>query len=491
MPTGSSAPRLPPHSGETGASTSRSSERRSSDSRSSDSRSSHNASERLSSESFQRVEPTSASLPSRSTESAKAARPHSDAQDPPNPLDSSSERIQSALNTRPAPSSRPVPSSQPTSAGTPTSSLRAGTKPTSGVRQTATPLEPGVRGFALQASSDSGELIGGRFRVEGFLGEGGTASVYLARDLQTSELVVVKRMKPQIATVPELKLRFVLEAKALASVHHPAVVRIKSIEEPEGEPPFLTLEALRGETLGDYLKREELMAVDTALFLLRYAAIALEAVHSAGIIHRDIKPDNLFLLGPQGAPEGLKVLDFGMALLADEAPQEDSTSILGTAQYMAPEQILVETVDERTDIYALGVVMFRMLTGHLPFDAQSKKDLLRHQLFSPVPPATWLNEDLSAGLVRIIHKCTRKSPALRYPSMRALLNAIDQLGDHGDAESWTSDMLPLSRSLEPDVYEPRTERGRQAAAVLAKEFGVYARPHSQVPPRSDDSSWGK
>src|SRR5690606_17193414 len=135
-------------------------------------------------------------------------------------------------------------------------------------------------------------------------------------------------------------------------------------------------EALRGETLGDYLKREEAMPVDLAVFLIREAALALASVHTAGVVHRDIKPDNLFLVGEIGRPQSLKVLDFGMARLSDEIYDENSTSILGTVQYMAPEQILVEPVDARTDGYALGVVLFRMLTGHLPFDAQSKNDLL-------------------------------------------------------------------------------------------------------------------
>jgi serine/threonine-protein kinase len=230
----------------------------------------------------------------------------------------------------------------------------------------------------------------------------------------------------------------------------------------------------------------------------RDSARALAAVHACGVTHRDIKPDNLFLVGARGAPRAVKVLDFGMAHLAPEARSalastrpllaerepEERTSILGTAQYMAPEQILVEAVDARTDVYALGVVLFRMLTGHLPFEAHGKKDLLRHQLFSPVPPVTWLEESVPEGLARLVRRCTRKCPDRRPSSMGEVLAELEGLALTGDATTPAADQLAeLSwGDYESDVYRPRTERGRAAAELLAREFGVYSRPHSPPPP---------
>lgn len=343
---------------------------------------------------------------------------------------------------------------------------------------------PSLRGFSLRPTPGVGVSVGmvvaGRYRVEGFLGEGGTALVYLARDATSDELVVVKQMKPEVAHTPELRARFLLEAHALAAVDHPGVVRVLDIEEPEDEEPFLTLEALRGETLGDYLKREGVMPVEESVRLIRDAVRALDAVHEAGIVHRDIKPDNLFLVGEIGSPSSMKVLDFGMARLSDENYDENSTSILGTAQYMAPEQILVEPVDSRTDGYALGVVLFRMLTGHLPFEAHSKNDLLRHQLFSPVPPVSWLHEEVPLTLERIIHKATRKAPAARFASMKDLQSALDGLLGLEDppTSKKLSTVLP---SANEDIYEPVSERGRHVASVLAAEFGIYSRPHNSSP----------
>lgn len=375
----------------------------------------------------------------------------------------------------PTPYSQPPPSSDaPESAAPASAPPQSVLPPSSGLRRQSS--HPRRR-----RRSGLGALLGQRYRVESLLGEGGTATVHLARDLETSEVVVVKRMKATVAVEPELRRRFVLEGSALEKIDHPYVVRALGVREPIDEPPLLILEALAGETLGQLLRRQDTCPVDIALPLITQACEALEAVHAAGVVHRDIKPDNLFLLGPIGAPTGIKVLDFGMARFADERADEHSTSILGTAQYMAPEQILVEAVSDRTDVYALGVVLFRMVTGHLPFDAKDKKDLLRHQLFSPVPPVTWLVEGLPDGLPALIRDSTRKAPS-RRPTMaefRRRLAEIDPTTDSGaDSIDWSD--------YSEDIYEPSTDRGRTAAEILAREFGVYSRPHHPVPSKDGD-----
>jgi serine/threonine-protein kinase len=221
---------------------------------------------------------------------------------------------------------------------------------------------------------------------------------------------------------------------------------------------------------------------------LREAAVALSAVHRAGLIHRDIKPDNIYLVGPIDRPCSVKVLDFGMAHAIDEGHDENSTSILGTAQYMAPEQILVEPIDARADIYGLGVVLFRSVTGHLPFDdVKSKHHLLRHQLFSPVPPASWLHDEINPELERLIHRCTRKAPAARYRTMDEVVAAFDAalIGRSSELsrteESTSASSLERAGSCDPDIYVPLTDKGRKAAEILAVEFGIYSRPQRSWP----------
>lgn len=348
-----------------------------------------------------------------------------------------------------------------------------------------------LSGFSLRPAEPL--VISGRYEIEGCLGTGGTAEVFLAFDREREHLVVVKVMKPEIAESAELKERFLFEAHALERVNHPWVVRILDISDTdgrdhEGEPPFLVLEALPGESLGDYLKRHGCMPPALAMRMLRQAAIALSAVHDAGLVHRDIKPDNIYLVGPIDHPTHVKVLDFGMAHAVDHGHDDNSTSILGTAQYMAPEQILVEPVDARTDVYGLGVVLFRAVTGHLPFDdVKNKHQLLRHQLFSPVPPASWLHEEISPELERLIHRATRKSPAARYADMTQLVQAFDRAlaaaDEFGEDAAALSSSLVEDGSLDPDVYVPKSPKGQKAAQVLAIEFGIYSRPQRSWPPQ--------
>lgn len=330
----------------------------------------------------------------------------------------------------------------------------------------------GLEDFPLRPTERAGQVLAGRYCIEGFLARGGTADVFLARDLIEGTLVVVKQIRPDVAAHPELRERFLKEGHAGQAIDHPGVVRVLSVEEPEGEPPFILLEALRGESLGEYLRRRAAVPVELGVILARQAAAALSAVHRTGIVHRDVKPDNLFLVGVPDEPVAFKLLDFGMARFEDERPSEDSTSVLGTAQYMAPEQILVEPVDARADVYGLGVVMFRMFTGHLPFEGKEPKELLLHQLFSPVPPPSWLAEDLDPRLEAIILRATRKHPDNRFPSMDALVDELDALlGLRPEA-------APVDDSpVHPDVYRPSTPRGQRVARHLAREFGPYAQVH--------------
>jgi serine/threonine-protein kinase len=337
----------------------------------------------------------------------------------------------------------------------------------SGVRRS-----PSFREFVLGPTQRHGEVLAGRYRIEGFLARGGTADVFLARDFVEESLVVIKQIRPEAAAHPELRARFVKEGHATRAIRHPGVVRVLSVEEPDEEAPFITLEALRGESLGDYLRRRDKMPVELGLVLMRQAAAALAAVHASGVVHRDVKPDNLFLVGPPDEPSLLKLLDFGMADFGDERPSEDSTSVLGTAQYMAPEQILVEPVDARADVYGLGVVMFRMFSGHLPFEGKSPKELLLHQLFSPVPPPSWLVEDLDPRLEALILRATKKHRDNRFASMGEMMDALDALlGFRVEGAS-------LPPCVHPDVYRPQTARGQRVARHLAVEFGPYA----AVPP---------
>jgi len=330
--------------------------------------------------------------------------------------------------------------------------------------------------FRPSESQLTGLVLGDRYKVHGYLTHGATARVYLAEDLVDSGPVAIKMLAPESFKGHELSLRMRLEAAALRGIDHPNVVRVLDTGETAGGVPYLVLEALPGETLGDYLRRQGTPPFELALELVRQAAQGLCAAHRAGIVHRDVKPDNFVLLGPTAEPFGLKLIDFGMAKMEASSKTSDSHTILGTVEYMAPEQILAEPVDARTDVYALGVVMFRLFTGHLPFDTKEPADLLRHQLFSSLPPPSWLEDELDERLERMIFTATHKHPDNRYPSMQALLDDLDALIGVSAAE-----VSKPSARVTPDVYAPRTESGSEALTILAQKFGRFA----TLPPARD------
>jgi eukaryotic-like serine/threonine-protein kinase len=332
---------------------------------------------------------------------------------------------------------------------------------------------PTLDEFKPAESQLTGLVLADRYKVHGYLTRGATARVYLAEDLIEKLPVAIKMLATESKKSAEFSDRLLLEAKALRGIDHPNVVRVLDTGETVGGVPYLVLEALAGETLGDYLRRQGTPPFEVALSLVRQAAQGLNAAHKAGIVHRDVKPDNFVLLGPTGDPYGLKLIDFGMAKLDASSSVTGTHTILGTVEYMAPEQILAEPVDARTDVYAMGVVMFRLFTGHLPFETCLPADLLRHQLFSSLPPPSWLHDDLDPRLERMILTAARKHPSNRYPSMQALLDDLDAL--IGVSASEVSQRPP---PVGPDAYLPSTARGAEALTVLAEKFGRYA----SIPP---------
>jgi serine/threonine protein kinase len=322
----------------------------------------------------------------------------------------------------------------------------------------------------------AGLVLGERYRIIGLLGVGSTAEVYLAEDAQSQSAVIVKWLTPRPARDPQVRERFIMGARAAMAVEHRGVARVMALEEPLGEPPYLIMEALVGEPLSDYLERTPAMAEPLVLSLAREVAAGLLAAHRVGIVHRDLKPANLFLLGEPTAPTGVKIIDFGFAkdTRDPEAGPSSTNLVLGTAQYMAPEQVLADPVDARTDVYGFGAVLFRMLTGHLPFDLDPGADLFSHQLFSPAPPPSWLVEHLDPRLEQIVLRCMRKHPENRYSSFERVLADLDVVVGVQPGTDGAISELPLVR--DPDVYKPRNQRGRDAAESLAAYFGTEAPP---------------
>jgi len=310
---------------------------------------------------------------------------------------------------------------------------------------------------------DPGRLLANRYVLLDWLGRGGMADVYLGRDIEDGQLVAVKAMAEEHRESAPHRLRMSREAEVLRRVQHPNVIRLLDAGESEEGIPFLILEPLVGETLADYLERRSCMDPIRALPLIIGLADGLEAAHLASVVHGDIKPHNIYLSGPLDQPSSVKLIDFGLACQLDrDFGEADREFVSGTIAYMAPEQIVAEPVDARTDVYGLGVVAFLWLTGELPFDAPNDLDLLANHLVSAAPPPSWLTASLSASYQEVILGALRKDPARRYPSMRALRDDLVRI-ERGEPVSCAAPGLATA-----DRYEPRTERGRRAFDLFSR-----------------------
>jgi len=326
--------------------------------------------------------------------------------------------------------------------------------------------------YRIQRSPRDGTWLNARYEILGLLARGGTSDVYLAREYRTGEHVVVKWLSEQANRDRQHRQRFLLGARATMAVNHPAIAQVLYVGELGVQPPYLVMQALKGESLAEYLERRETPDYAFVRMLMHDVASGLAAAHEAGIVHRDIKPGNLFLVGPIGEPTEIKILDFGLSKdLSEESNGPASRNlVLGTAQYMAPEQVLADPVDERADIYAFGVVLFRVLTGQLPFDLDPSMELFGHQLFSPAPPLSWLNDDIDPRLEKLVLRCLQKNPDNRYPSMQHLLEDLARISTNGPDLDWET--TPISCTAKPDFYRPRNPRGLEVAQTLADCLGV-------------------
>jgi serine/threonine-protein kinase len=243
-------------------------------------------------------------------------------------------------------------------------------------------------------------------------------------------------------------------------IGHPSIVTVfeEGVREEDGAP-FLVMEFLVGETVGDYLRREARMPKEMAVPALQQAASALGAAHRAGIIHRDVKADNLFLLGEPGAAYELKVVDFGLS----KVPQSNLTAagiVMGTPATMSPEQVVGETVDGRSDIYGLGMVAYRMLAGRQAFEVDDELDTLAHQVWTQVPPPSTFARDIDPRLEIVIMTCIRKDPDERYATMEALGEELDRITEFGRT---TPDPVPPDKP-----YVARTLIGQLVKASLGR-----------------------
>ncbi len=278
------------------------------------------------------------------------------------------------------------------------------------------PQEPDQEFLALQ------EAVAGRYSIERELGRGGMGIVYLAREVRLDRPVALKLLPPEYAARPALRERFLHEARTAAKLSHPNIVPIFAVDEVH-EFVFFAMAHIDGETLGQRVRRRGPLPASEGARILREIAWALAYAHAQGVVHRDIKPDNILL--EEGSGRAL-VTDFGIAHVREESGVTTRGEVVGTAEYMSPEQASGEPVDERSDMYSLGVLGYYVLTGSLPFEGPTVSAVLAKHITQPAPPVGSVAPEAPGRLARAIDRCLVKEPAHRFAHGEELAEALGQ-----------------------------------------------------------------
>jgi hypothetical protein len=267
------------------------------------------------------------------------------------------------------------------------------------------------------------QALGKEFIVGDLLGEGGFAAVFRVREAPLNRDVAVKVLDLGLTPSPSLAERFVREARTVAQLEHPHIVPIYKVGGHKNEILYIVMRCLDGPSLRHLLEKYRRLSVGDAGRIARQVADALGYAHSRGVVHRDIKPDNILL----DASGHVLVTDFGIAKAAQEASASQLTTqgmVVGTPQYMSPEQATGDQVDGRSDIYSLGIVLYQMLAGAPPFDGESAQSILMKQATAIPTPITRLRSDVPPALAAVIERLLAKDPAERYATADELSRAL-------------------------------------------------------------------
>ena len=265
----------------------------------------------------------------------------------------------------------------------------------------------------------------GNYVVERKIGEGGMGAVYLARHPRIGKEVAVKVLLPAMSRDPELVQRFFHEAKAAAEIKDAHIVDVIDFGELDDGASYIVMEWLEGQSLSQLLVAAGKLPLERARKIARGIGRALAAAHARGIVHRDLKPDNIFLVRHDDDPDFVKVLDFGIAKLMDATDVKTRAgTILGTPYYMSPEQCQGGSVDPRADVYSLGVILYQMVTGRLPFEGQALGELLMAHVSRPPPPPRTYEPGLPASAEEALLQALAKDREQRFSRVEALVTAF-------------------------------------------------------------------
>jgi serine/threonine-protein kinase len=328
-----------------------------------------------------------------------------------------------------------------------------------------------------------GQTLASKYLIEELISRGGMGSVYLGKHVLMEKTVAIKVLRPSLALDDNVVRRFSREAKAASRISHPHAVSVTDFGESENGVVFLVMEYLDGRTLKDTIKSEGPMKLDRVIEIVRQVAGALDAAHDQGVVHRDLKSDNIMLSETNGG-EWAKVLDFGIAKIQQsESYDADITAanlVIGTPQYMSPEQCSHSaTIDARADVYSLGIIIYEMLAGQLPFTGESPTIIMMKQVQDPPPTILDLRPDLPVAVSSVIAKALAKQPADRQQRAGELSRELTEAASASEspqviAAPATIPNAPVAAPVDDDEVTLVRAREVSTSTVRTNEFEPQA-----------------
>src|SRR5712691_12562334 len=283
-------------------------------------------------------------------------------------------------------------------------------------------------GIALEKTGDSllGQILAGKYRIDERLSEGGMGTVYRGTHILMDKKVAVQVLRPSLAADEKIVARFSREARAASKISHPHALSVTDFGEDENGTVFLVMEYVDGRTLKDIIRQEGPMPLTRVVEIIKQVGSALEAAHAQGVVHRDLKSDNIMLLNTMNA-DYAQVLDFGIAKIKERDGEYDPgltapDLVIGTPQYMSPEQCSqAPGIDARSDIYSLGVILYEMLVGHVPFTGDSSTAIMLKHLQQPAPSVLDERSDVPAAVGSVVARALEKRSEDRYQTVAELV----------------------------------------------------------------------